>query len=228
MAEQKPLDLNDVQCYIATNADNSKMFGMAVTPEKLIEIVMERFDLDDSEILEFKSQNQMVARPIVGIPVKNIVEVEHRSVLASQETMQNLLYDSYNVRKERDVIENYESMAEVVANVLNENSSKTKPTPDDAMSILKQELDDVGLRTPCYPINQRTGDDNKNFLIFSDGSRLDMRGSTLIAEPNVEERIMKLEKEHRHKFASELTNDVRLYRDPSYELSLSSESRFRR
>lgn len=224
-SQTKITDVDEIQCYVAASPDNSQMFAVAVTLEQLVENIKDRFDLDDEEFAEFKQQHQIEARPIKGVPVKNIVEIQHRAVLASQETMQNLIYDSYELRDKIDLIQNYESMAEVVANAINSQEKVTKPTPQDAVDILKAELDNTSIRQPTYPLNQRTGSDDKNYLMFSDGSRLDMRSNTLIAEPNVDERIEKIQKEYRHKFAQELTSDVKMYREPDYELSAGMRMR---
>lgn len=224
-SQTKITDVDEIQCYVAASPDNSQMFAVAVTLEQLVENIKDRFDLDDEEFAEFKQQHQIEARPIKGVPVKNIVEIQHRAVLASQETMQNLIYDSYELRDKIDLIQNYESMAEVVANAINSQEKVTKPTPQDALAILKSELDYANIRQPSYPLNQRTGSDDKNYLMFADGSRLDMRSNTLIAEANVNERIEKLQKEYRHKFAQELTSDVKMYREPDYELSAGMRMR---
>lgn len=198
---------NEVQAYVLCKNDLSEAYIIAADLPTLDELGRDRFDLNDNEnVAAFLKENDVGVRVINHLPIKDLVEIKHRSILATSDTMLNALRDNAHVANLRQEIEDYESMAEVVVRVCEgENISM-----DKIGQIIRDEMGPQ-IKEPYYKMTSK-GED-KNYIILPDGSEIDKRGGVMKANANIEERIDAIEKQYRHNYAQRVNADVKLARD---------------
>ncbi len=234
-SENKNSDNFKVYAYVAVNEEETEAYAIGATHADLMSALMEREYLDTREEFEaFQQEHKMQVVEVVNTPIDNIVEVKHRAILAASETMLKLIQEDERLGKTIQAIYNEASMSDVIADYVNARDGKVPPVSkmieilNDRVGDLQKRNDmvDFKVREPSYKLNAQ-GKEDRNFIQFSDGSTLDLRGGAVKSMSNKDERKERLEKEFRHNFAQDLTKDVKMFRDWDLEVRNDNSMRMR-
>ena len=167
--------------YVLTNKDMTRAFALGTS----VEHAKDLFNiLHSMEIEDLAQEEELVFRPI-AVPIERVM-FPAKYLAPSEDTMLTLIKEDAKYRVNMMEIEYGLSQAELVAENITNGS---KPTPEQAAQILKgigPQFDNV--HEPHFNLNDR-GSEVKDVLVFADGSKLDMRGSTFIPDANKAHRV---------------------------------------
>lgn len=167
--------------YVLTNKDMTRAFALGTS----VEHAKDLFNiLHSMEIEDLAQEEELVFRPI-AVPIERVM-FPAKYLAPSEDTMLTLIKEDVKYRVNMMEIEYGLSQAELVAENITNGS---KPTPEQAAQILKgigPQFDNI--HEPHFNLNDR-GSEVKDVLVFADGSKLDMRGSTFIPDANKAHRV---------------------------------------
>ena len=167
--------------YVLTNKDMTRAFALGTS----VEHAKDLFNiLHSMEIEDLAQEEELVFRPI-AVPIERVM-FPAKYLAPSEDTMLTLIKEDAKYRVNMMEIEYGLSQAELVAENITNGS---KPTPEQAAQILKgigPQFDNI--HEPHFNLNDR-GSEVKDVLVFADGSKLDMRGSTFIPDANKAHRV---------------------------------------
>ena len=191
--------------YVLTNKDMTRAFALGTS----VEHAKDLFNiLHSMEIEDLAQEEELVFRPI-AVPIERVM-FPAKYLAPSEDTMLTLIKEDAKYRVNMMEIEYGLSQAELVAENITNGS---KPTPEQAAQILKgigPQFDNI--HEPHFNLNDR-GSEVKDVLVFADGSKLDMRGSTFIPDANKAHRVEVEGKISSKAFAEQINPDFNEWKE---------------
>ena len=153
----------------------------------------------------------------IAIPVERVLFLQ-KMLAPSEDTLLKLVEQDNKYRQEIKSIISPEAIseAEIVAASI-ENGQK--PTVEQALAMIvsSPDKDRTHTREPHFSIDDR-GNEKKDIMIFSDGSKLDMRGAGFIPDNNIDNRIEMANKIHLKDFTTNINANYNDWKDSIKEI----------